>query len=727
MSLTATVKLGAQTFVYDPVTGTKMDAYVDPQGKFIQDRTIVRRSDTTLAAIFCVDRVTLRSEVIFTNFNCWTNNDPTIPNYTGRNATFKTNPNVQNLPAYTATFSDGHIEQVPFHCNGAVWRYNPTPLPVRASMSELIAAKIIPPFIPTVATFDWSKLLYPNVMSTGPFTLAMGTTGGRMDLGLVTGWEAEAIARPTPQAIAGVMRLSEAGGTMPLHICDELTNAPLDLNTYPDATTYEPFYQGLPWINLTGSYYQNAPIPNANFNNWGLDGAHFPDTALVAWGLTGDPFWLAELQHQMTWKLTWTTAKDKNGVRIIASSTLRQMAWDVRTLGMCAQFSPPAASCPNWLKPKEYWQKILDAQLADWTLNYLNDPSPARQTFFVMSPPAAYSPWQEDYMALAMWFLVYIGHENWRPIAQWKVKNAYKYCDDTDWPLQMDGPYHVANGDVNQPAVQVGAAAGTKNAVPDNPPPGFVYFADDATSTAWAKKWLNYYNDPAMNVTQKPWPPKGTYAATGLSEYPAWKRGALAMAALCGEAKALALYPAVDAQLKKSGTENAQYNIAPNLPGTSGPVIQPAPVPTPVPTPTPTPTPTPVPPPAPLPTPVPSPQPPGVKMNTYTGKPTIVGATKVFHITGADASSAPHPLAGPCTATFANAADGSGTPSISPGSLSVSPGTAGYDVTFVSSRAGTAFILVSAPAYSDGVVPTPTVITEVVAAPEDTQLIVSES
>jgi hypothetical protein len=195
-------------------------------------------------------------------------------------------------------------------------------------------------------------------------------------------------------------------------------SAPLDIYTYPTATSYSPNGASpyIPWaVGTTGIE---------------LDTSHEPDLGYVPFLLTGDPYALEELQFTVTYNVIKQPFAYRGSFNI--TGAVRAHAWALRTLVNAATATPDAV--PAWLKPRAYFKKMLDAN-RDWMLTkFVNNPKAPFATLDVMSDaegsPAvgnvaadcAIAPWMEDFEAAALGWAVLLGHRDWMPILAWKMK-----------------------------------------------------------------------------------------------------------------------------------------------------------------------------------------------------------------------------------------------------------------------------------------------------------------
>ena len=290
----ATVTLNGVQHVYDRAAGTNIGSYSDPGGRFTMSCVRVSRSDCPLRADF--------RSIPGTNWSC------IIFEY----ADWRTY--LPNLPAYSVTIGNRVLE-VPAHWSGARWRWQsgPWPFPL-ATTADLTAKKLLPRFNGALA-FGTAGQLSPagayTPMSTGGLTKAMGMTGERADIGLVTGWQAEWICTGRQAMLDTLLVQGEAAATFPLMWRDLQTNALIDaIVQYPKASPYWP-NGGSPQL------YRSPSLGAMKLNFTGPPGTAIPTGVVMQFPNPGRPQMPNELKLDANVTIpaggTITTSAHNNG------------------------------------------------------------------------------------------------------------------------------------------------------------------------------------------------------------------------------------------------------------------------------------------------------------------------------------------------------------------------------------------------------------------------------
>lgn len=477
--LTAVITLGGTTYTYNETDGRDLGNFVSDIGGFTQRCVRTDVSGLPISVFFRPDLNSDRVEVVFEYGRIF---------YTGTPV---------NLAAYTVTISRGAQTlatiNVPAHYWFSRWRWQSSPRPVVADVAALISQKLLPPYdrslvpvaapatLPTnyyqmptgeyldlsvlhqieaanyanvsslvVPTTTINSILHPaavtvassvapqvySIMGLAGVTPYMPQTGERPDIGLVTEAQAQFICTADSSALDTLRAQGEAAGTVPWHMRDENTSAPVNFQTYPKAAWF------VDQPNVGTPYVKTISCPVK------VDDAHQPALSYVPYLLTGDPYYLEELQFQATWNYGSFSV----GYRPTLSQP-RQFAWSMRTLGQCAKVTP--ANVPSWLLPATYWASMLTAHRVFFETNYVNNPALSRSLFRatdnIDARPTDLGPagtwceqWQHDFIACVFGWLVQMGFSEWRMSFDWQIGSTVARTSTTSgWVRAYSTPYET--------------------------------------------------------------------------------------------------------------------------------------------------------------------------------------------------------------------------------------------------------------------------------------------
>lgn len=536
------VILKGEKYIFDAAAGKDMGSYSDPAGRFIMSCVRVTRTD-------CPLRVDFRA---IPGWQC------IIFEYGD-----VTDQTTKNFPAYSVTIGAQTIN-LPGHWKFARWRWQsgPWPLPM-ASVADLVAKKLIPRFDPTMGSSVPAPVAY-HPMGIGPMCPDMGTTGGRDDIGWINGWAAAYLCNPTAQNLANTLGIGECCGSWPIHYRDPVTRGLLDrtkpssykivpaagysqgnfIFTGPPGTVISPtsnnpdrhvinanglfWFYGAVTIPASGTIAWPGRTASGNIfpsgaatlvpaiqgvtvtydqSTWALgsglsmDAAHWPMMSYVPWLLTGDPYFLENLQNEALWMIgNGLVAGGRPYGGGGGSGQVRAMAWALRNFAQAAG-GTPTSKLPSWLLSKATMESILTNQLPKYiALQSL----PGRSVFRLFGPSGGqgdfvingklcfavgcyYSAWQEDYVNGAIAITVLLGYTDWLPLLQWSIQNLIHRVNAdgrTGWDNRMMATYETTFCDNV-----------TKQPYPD--------WA--SCSAAMTTNWLNYSRATTLQPLTQPY------------------------------------------------------------------------------------------------------------------------------------------------------------------------------------------------------------------------------
>ncbi len=462
--LSVVVTINGQNFAYREADGTDLGDFVSPIGGFTQRCVRTDLAGSPLSVFFRPDRDSERAEIVFELGRLFNVTTPT------------------HLGAYTVTIFRGDQQiarvEVPTHYWFSRWRWQSAPRPVVADVGNLIGQRLLPPYdraggvlkdnlvstcvpLPPNPGRPPSKKLVctttnqpiwvpsttmPSVMTTHtPYTVMglagvepyMPRTGERPDIGLVTESQAQYICTGASAPLNATMAQAEASGTVPWHMRDENTGAPINFRTYPRANWYWDSRVGSPWVKTVES-----PITP--------DSAHQPALAYVPYMLTGDPYFLEEMQFASTFN--WGTIPPNYRPGIPQS---RSFAWSMRTLAQLARVTP--SNVPSWLLPQSYWRGFLDENRVMLETVYVGASSPVRSMFRstadiessrdegAAAPGGTWiDPWQDEFVASVMGWILSMGFNDWQYAYDWKMGTDVARTSTTSgWVRAYATPYRV--------------------------------------------------------------------------------------------------------------------------------------------------------------------------------------------------------------------------------------------------------------------------------------------
>jgi hypothetical protein len=348
-----------------------------------------------------------------------------------------------NLGAYAVTILRGDQQlaqvNVPAHYWFSRWRWQSSRRPIVADVTNLVIWQLVPWFDSGVTagqtpTYDTSAY---TVMGLAGVYAYMPATGERPDIGLVTEPQALYLRTGSQDALNMVMAQAEAAGSMPWHMRDENTGAPISFDAYPNASWYTDSNAGNPRIATTSN-----PVT--------LDTSHVPALTYVPYLLTGDPYYLEELQFQANWDWGAMPADYRPN-----APQSRHFAWAMRNLFQACRITP--SPLPSWMLPSSYWRGRVDV-IRQWFETYfVNADRPDKSVFRTCTPidssqdEGATSPggtwtamWQDEFVAAVFGWAITMGFREWQTAFDWKIGSTIARTNEqTGWIRAQATPYRT--------------------------------------------------------------------------------------------------------------------------------------------------------------------------------------------------------------------------------------------------------------------------------------------
>lgn len=458
-------------------------------------------------------------------------------------------PSPQNV-IYDVSVNIGNKEvyskQALNHFTHARWRKsfwwgNEPPEHVSHDPRYLIDTKAIPNYDPTVK-ISQNELNSIKSRFTGAVTEPMANglaaaympmTGGRPDIGLIPGWAVSYLLSQDKDAKNATLGTADLAGSWSAHYRDKNTDRPIDLFDYPYMTilghpgdTYNP-------VTKKQEYFPACGGTCSNTNT--TDGSHTPAFAYLPYLVTGDYYYLEELEFWAMYHAFASNPGYRENIKgLVHPEQVRGQAWNLRTIGEAAYIVPDN----DPLKP--HFNTIVSNNL-DWYIkNYAQNSAPQNQLGAILHGYAmAYSggtglaPWQDDFFTQAIGHLYELGFSKAKIVLDWKarfpvsrmtdsgfcwvsgaiyslkVKDTADSPDYSDWATIYSknlspevvattcGSQDMANAmQKDYPGIKAGEMTGyaSSNAgYPSNMQPALAYSVDSGINNA-AKAWSVFMN-----------------------------------------------------------------------------------------------------------------------------------------------------------------------------------------------------------------------------------------
>ncbi|MFL6656441.1 MAG: hypothetical protein ACJ8GW_00070 [Massilia sp.] len=304
-------------------------------------------------------------------------------------------------------------------------------LQVRHNTAYLIASRALPNYDQTVHV-SAAALAALKAQWTGARTEPMGaglaapympTTGGRAEIGLLPGWAASYLLSMDARAKEVTLGSADQAGSWSAHFRDRHTGRPVSVLDYPYMTVLAHRPDTLNPATGKLEAFPACATSEACATPYHEDAAHQPGFAYLPYLVTGDYYYLEELQFWAMWNaFSSNPAYREHAKGLFKSDQVRGQAWSLRTLGEAAYITPDADPL------KQQFATLLNANLDWYNTNYTHNPEATPLGALTHGYAIAYqngtglAPWMDDFFTSAIGHLNELGFAKAKPLLAWKVK-----------------------------------------------------------------------------------------------------------------------------------------------------------------------------------------------------------------------------------------------------------------------------------------------------------------
>ncbi|MBI3900080.1 MAG: hypothetical protein HY308_17565 [Gammaproteobacteria bacterium] len=408
--------------------------------------------------------------------------------FTTSNVTYDVDISIRGTSVYTQT---GLV-----HYRQARWRKvfsSFTDLAPRYDVAYLKKTGAVPNYDPTVVVSEtalarWgTRAQVVEPMKNGMIYASMPGVGGREDLGILPAWSAAYVISMDPRARQAVLAVGTSASSFPIHFRDKNTDRPISLTTYPDLTIY----------GNSGDTKHPFPACSGDCTNptpaLQPDTPHQPSMAYLPYLITGDHFYLEELEFWADWNIfAYNPAYRHYALGILDHDEVRGKAWNLRTLGQVSFIAPDSDSFKN------YFATMLANNLDWFPLNQAggNNLGIINSGLEYLGG-RGYAPWQDDFFTSAVNEVHAMGFDNAATLLAFKASSPVKRMLDMCWITS--GAYALAvrpstTGALFQNFGEVADATYGQNADGSR-------FVNQPCATQQMADWLNQHYREAGNTT----------------------------------------------------------------------------------------------------------------------------------------------------------------------------------------------------------------------------------
>lgn len=320
------------------------------------------------------------------------------------------------------------------------WWDDPVDVYVKQNLADLKRARVVPNYDETLpglgSAIDRTYARFVasdrGPMGAGIITPYMPMTGGRSDIALLPGWTALYLTTMDKRAYEMTLVSGDLSGSFASHYRNEKTGRPTTSEEYPNLSTHSN-YVGRPG-NL------ELPQTNGYKNPNTAQTAHEPSLAFIPYLVTGDKYYLEELEFWSQWN-SWGTSPALRGFAqgLVTWDEVRGQAWSLRTLAQAAFIAPDSDPL------KQTFLRELKANFAKYDADFVRNAvqGPVHTLIRSKPQPSTYSPWMDDYLTSVLGYIVGLGYDFAKPFAIWKADYPVQRMINPDYCWILATPYRM--------------------------------------------------------------------------------------------------------------------------------------------------------------------------------------------------------------------------------------------------------------------------------------------
>jgi hypothetical protein len=291
-----------------------------------------------------------------------------------------------------------------------IWSDNETPPFVQYDKRYLLNSDAVPHYdetlsIPSGVIDDEVRALAKSdtgIMGSALVTPYFGMTGGRPDIAPLPRWTVLYLLSMDPAAYAVMMANADAAGSVPIHYRDRKTGLPVSIDDHPGIVMGD-------WPLADPA--DKLPPQTNDFTPWSPEPAHQPSLAYVPYLVTGDEYYMEEVQFWANWNfgaLDPAVRLHSQGI-VVQEGQTRGQAWALRAVADAAWITPDSDPM------KTYFQGKLTNNINFALQRYAKRTNPiGLDALFLGS--RIFAPWQMDFLSLTVAGIAdhgYPGAETW--------------------------------------------------------------------------------------------------------------------------------------------------------------------------------------------------------------------------------------------------------------------------------------------------------------------------
>jgi hypothetical protein len=320
------------------------------------------------------------------------------------------------------------------HANHTRWHkrfwWNRTPSAyARIDTGYLQDTKFVPKYVNATPSSGYLSGLTQSVepMQNGDQSDNMPNTGAQSGIGPLPRWTSVFLLSGDRRAFNNMLANDDGASAYSIHYRDEGTGYPVSVVDHPNSSIS----------------YPNDISTGSGGSQFTHDKAHQPSQGFVSYLVTGDVFYMEEMQFWSSFNMISTHSQYRQGASglVVGRGQMREQAWMLRNLAQSARATPDG----HPLKSK--FMSNLNANIAKFNSEYVNN-SGANKLGAIDPYEGIHEmrSWEDDFFTWTAVHLVELGFESARDMALWKSKYPVGRMGNTDYCYINATPYTMAVG-----------------------------------------------------------------------------------------------------------------------------------------------------------------------------------------------------------------------------------------------------------------------------------------
>jgi hypothetical protein len=309
-----------------------------------------------------------------------------------------------------------------------LWWGNPNKVYARLNGRYIQASKAVSRYVDVQPTNSFLDGVIQSVqpMGRGDQKKHMEATGAQPGIGPLPRWSTAYLLSMDPRAFRWMLANDDAAGSYRVFYRDKHTGRPVSLLDHPRMTR-----------KGRRSDAKNDAFPrcggkcnNPNRPNW----AHQPSVGFLPYMVTGDFYYLEQLQFWADWLVTSANPNYRDFAKgLVKNDQVRGQAWDLRDMANAAYITPDGAPL------KAYFADMVKNNIAWYNKHYTDNPKANKLGVITNGyaivynshghsnssrPNVRLAPWQDDFFTWMVGHLADLGFDGAKKFLSWKTQFA---------------------------------------------------------------------------------------------------------------------------------------------------------------------------------------------------------------------------------------------------------------------------------------------------------------